>query len=481
MVVGEVPEAVDLLIAGAGPAGYSAALRASQLGRKVILVDPLGPQGVGGTCLRLACIPSRAWYGLAAEVGSAQTNRGRGMTGEVGADLEAIRAHIAAVGSELRGGLTSLLAGAQVDIFEGTVNLTRNDQAAIAPSRGAASFVEFKDVIFATGSTPRVVDEIPHDGHKVLHPWDLYGLERLPASAIVVGAGAFGAEAATALARFGVVVSLVEAQERVLPKFDVALSRAVTSGLQRLGVRVLAGRKAAAWDGETLTAVGTDEELAIAGEVIILASGRDPNTRDLGLETAGIDLTQDGHIRVDDAYHAAGNIFAAGDVTQRGGRANDALAQGIVAADSASGSYATYAPIARPLAVATEPEIATAGLSLEEARAQGLEVRRVQLPVKALGAAVSRGEKRGWCALVFEAGSGALLGAQLAGPRAADTIGQAVVAIEMGATVEDLALIFQAHPSMSEQFTEAALLATGSPIHAAQPGRTRAPNLSSEG
>jgi dihydrolipoamide dehydrogenase len=467
MVVGEIAESVDLLVVGAGPAGYAAALHGARRGREVVLVDRDGPDGVGGVCLRAGCIPSKALIELA---DLAERAASAGLS-PAAADLGAFQVRKRAIVAELTGGVRSLLGGAGVRVLAGDLRFTRPDQAVVRTADGHAAFVEFRDVVLATGSRPAVLPGLAPDGRHVVDSTGALGLAEVPGAVAVVGAGYIGVELGTALAKLGAAVTLVEMAGRVLPEIDAALARPVAGRLAELGVGVLTDARAVEHCDGVLHVRHGDQETAVQADVVVVAAGRVPNTDELGLDRLGVTPGPDGRLPVAPDRTLRRHVAAVGDVTPGPALAHKGYAEAPVAVDALCGDRVAFQPAAVPAVVFADPEVATVGLTLEAARAEGLDPVLTTVPMAGNGRALTLGAARGTVRLVSEAGSGVVLGLHVVGPHASELIAAGTVAIEMGATVADLADTVHVHPTVGEQVQEAARAAAGRALHSAPRAR----------
>ena len=468
MVVGEIAEAVDLLVVGAGPGGYAAALRGAQLGRDVTLVDRDGEDGVGGVCLRVGCVPSKALIELADLRHRTAAATGAGLTGAAPApDLAAFQRHRAVIVDRLTGGVRGLLRGAGVRVIGGTLRFTRPDQAVVEPTSGPPRFLEFRDVVIATGSRPVPLPALHHDGVVVLDSTDALALDAVPDTAAIVGAGYIGVELGTALAKLGTSVTIVEQGDRILPTLDASLAGPVSRRLAELGVDVLVGATAQAYDCGALVVDQGAERLDVKAEKVIVAVGRRPNTDDLGLDRLGVTPGPGGLLPVGPDRLVRPRVAAIGDVTAGPALAHKAYAEAGIAAEALSGRRAAFDPYGIPAVVFSDPEIATVGLAADQARAEGFHVKISSIPMAANGRAATIGSPAGYAQLVADADTGALLGVHVVGPHASELIAEGTLAIELGATAEDLAETIHPHPTIAEHLEEAARAMLGRPINSA--------------
>lgn len=473
MVVGQIAESADFVVAGAGPGGYVAALRAAQLGRTVTLVDREGAAGVGGVCLRVGCIPSKGLI-EAADLAhrTAAVAPAYGLkTSFGGVDMAAFQAWKAELVGGLTDGVRGLLDKAGVRVVAGELRLTRPDEAVVSTADGQARFLRFNDLVLATGSRPVALSGFEVDGGDVLDSSGALDLSELPGRVAIIGGGYIGLEIGIALAKLGSRVAIVEALEGVLPTMDRRLAKPVEKRLAELGVELYAGSKAVAFDAGTLAIETPDGAAELARDKVIVAVGRRPNSDDLGLERAGIALDNRGRIEVAPDRRARDHIGAIGDITPGPALAHKASAEAVVAAEALCGRRVAFQPQAVPAVVFSDPEVASAGLGVEEAKAQGIDVKSANVPLAASGRARTLAAADGFLQIVAEEGTGVVLGVHIVGPHASDLIAEGALAIEMGATLDDLALTVHPHPTLSEQYLEAAHLGIGQPIHLAVLGR----------
>jgi dihydrolipoamide dehydrogenase len=458
MVVGEVPEGVDLLVVGAGPGGYTAALRAARLGREVTLVDRDGEAGVGGVCLRTGCIPSKALIEVAGTASHACGLADAGVQIEgLSVDLTRFQRFKDGIVQRLGDAIRSQLVAAGVRVLPGRFCFTRPGQGAIQREDGGPSgFVAFRDVILATGSRPCQLQGLARDGVRILDSTDVLALRTLPAAAAVLGAGYIGVELGTALAKLGTKVTIVEAQDRLLPAMDAAVARPVRHRLAALGVEVLLGAQARDADGACLKVETASGSRTIEAAAVIVAVGRRPNTGELGLELIGVRPRADGLLDVRPDRRVGPHVAAIGDLTPGPALAHKAIAEAQVAADALCGRPAAFDPAAIPVVVFSDPEVAIAGLSADDARATGIEVRTVQVPLAASGRAMTMNASEGFVRLVIDADADAVIGAQIVAPHASELIAEAALAIEMAAAPLDLAATIHPHPTLSELMASAA-------------------------
>jgi dihydrolipoamide dehydrogenase len=441
VVAGDQSDPADCLIIGGGPGGYVAALRAAQLGRSVTLVER---NRVGGVCLNKGCIPSKHLARFAAVKASAEALARSGMPAFAGTpDMAAFQKSRALAIASLVKGVGSLLDAAAVKVVKGTARFVGRTRVCVELGEESVRYFDFKDVVIATG-TRKIEVEGASDPSSAL-AWD-----SLPASLDVFGDDYIALELAVAYARLGSRVTLAARGDRLLPDFDEDLSAAALRGARHAGVEVLVASDA--------TPAGSRAERAI------VSGERRPNLDDLDLAAAGLKAPA-GRLTVDPQLRLDRHVFAIGDITLGLALADRAMMQGRVVGDVLGGKPAAFDSRAIPRAVFAEPEMAAAGSTEAEARAAGMEVAVGRFPLAALGRAVIDASTAGFAKLIFAKDSGAIVGAHLAGPRSTDLIAEMALAIEMGATAEDLALTVHAHPTYAEALMEAAEVSLGRPIH----------------
>jgi dihydrolipoamide dehydrogenase len=454
VVVGEVAEPTDVFVVGGGPGGYTVALRAAETGRRVTLVER---DTVGGICLNVGCIPSKVLIHAADLVDEAGQAGDLGLGRDPGTDpLDGIHRRMADVVSGLVDGVRGLLDRAGVRVLTGSATFTRPHRALVLDDHGVTHH-EFEHAVVATGSRPVELADLPFDGERVLDSTAaLYGLDRVPDRMVVVGGGYIGLELGTAYAKLGASVTVVELTASLLPEMDPALGRAVARGLQDLGVDVRLHTSAVGLTEGGLVVAGPDGgEETVAADRVVVAVGRRPNTDDLGLGAVGVAIGEDGRIPVDPARRASGGILALGDVTAGPALAHKATAEAAVAGLTLAGRPAAFEPATVPAVVFTDPEVASVGLTATQAEAAGATVKRHRVPLGGSGRARILGRTSGFVEVVAD-GDGTVLGVHMAGPGVSELAAEAALAVEMAATVDDLALTIHPHPTVSESLAEAA-------------------------
>ncbi|ASS76687.1 dihydrolipoyl dehydrogenase [Tumebacillus algifaecis] len=467
MVVGDIAQEVQVVIIGGGPGGYVAAIRAAQLGQEVVLIEK---EELGGTCLHVGCIPSKALIHAAntATVITKAAELGLFTTAPE-LDMPKLQAWKHSLVHQLTDGVRTLLRQHGVSVVRGAAFFMSDDRIAVETKRGM-EYYRFEQAVIATGSRPLALPGFPFDGEQILSSTDALRLTELPKELLVIGGGYIGLELGTAFAKLGSRVTLVEQSAGLLPGTDPTLVEIVKKKLQSFGVTLLTEAEARAHTIQNgrvhvTVCIGGQEQTVTADKVLVTV-GRRPNTAALDLERAGLTVDEKGYLPTDGQGRTANrNIFAIGDITHGPMLAHKASKEGIIAAEAIAGLPSQKDMACLPTVIFTDPEIASAGLTEAEALAQGLDVTSGQFPFAINGRALIKDAGDGVCRVIAERESGVVLGVHLAGPEASTLIGEAALAIEMGATLEDLHLTVHPHPSLSEVLMEAAAVADGVAIH----------------
>jgi dihydrolipoamide dehydrogenase len=457
-----------LLVIGAGPGGYVCAIRAGQLGVDTVVVEAKKP---GGTCLNVGCIPSKALIHASDEFERIARAASRGSplgisVGKPEFDLSKTMLWKDGIVGRLNNGVSELLKKARVKIVLGQGRL-RDGKTAEVETEIGLQVIRAEQVVIATGSDPVELPFLPFGG-KVISSTGALALTEMPRNLVVAGAGYIGLELGTAFAKLGAGVTIVEAESRILPQYDTELTRPVANRLRELGVEVLTGAKVkglASADGALAIEAADGKSTTLAADRILVTVGRRPVTEGWGLDA--VDLDMDGRfIRVDDKCQTSmRGVYAIGDVTGEPMLAHRAMAQGEMVAGIVAGERRGWDKVCIPAICFTDPEIVTVGLSLEEARASGIEIKTGYFPFRANGRAMTVADETGFVRVVARADNHLLLGIQGVGSGIAELSAAFSLALEMRARLEDVAGTIHAHPTRSEGYVEAALAALGHPIH----------------
>ena len=472
MVMGELPREADVVVLGGGPGGYAAAFRAADLGLDTVLVEARG--ALGGECLHVGCIPSKALLGIAALIHDAAEAADAGVTfGPPRVDAAKLRAWTQRSIGRLAQGLAALAKARGVDVVAGHGRFEPDGSIRVSRDDAPPATLRFKHAIIATGSRPATLPGL-EPGPRVWDSTAALELSAAPARLLVVGGGYIGLELGSVYAALGSEVTVVELLDGILPGVDRDLVAPLARRLGKRFKQILLGTKLTGMrdDGGALTVelAGEGAPKHLEVDQLLVAVGRRPLTDDLGLEHTRVARDARGFVVVDAQRRTADpRVFAIGDVAGEPMLAHKAMAEGLVAAEAAAGHPAAFEPLAIPAVVFTDPEIAWCGLMEAEARARGIEARAVKVPWSASGRAVAMGRPDGLTKLVFETASGRLLGVGLVGPHAGDLLAEGTLAVEMGAVAGDLAGTMHTHPTLSETLGEAAELFLGRPIHLPPP------------
>lgn len=467
MVVGDFPIELDTLVVGAGPGGYVAAIRAAQLGQKVAIVDK---GSLGGVCLNVGCIPSKALISAAHRYEHAKHSEDMGIIAEnVKVDFKKVQDWKQSVVHKLTSGVEGLLKGNKVEIIKGEAFFVDKNTVRIMDDNSAQTY-KFNHAIIATGSTPIELPNFKYSD-RVIHSTGALNLSELPKKLVVIGGGYIGTELGTAYANFGTEVIILEAQEDILTGFEKQMTSIVKRRLKKKGnvevyTNAMAKSVEETAEGVTVTADIKGETKTFNADYLLVTVGRKPNTDEIGLEQAGIELTDKGLIKIDKQCRTSvDNIFAIGDIVEGPPLAHKASYEGKVAAEVISGEPSEIDYLGIPAVVFSDPELASVGYSEAEAKEEGLAVEASKFPFAANGRALSLNDADGFMKLITKKEDGLVIGAQIAGPNASDMIAELGLAIEAGMTAEDIALTIHAHPTLGEITMEAAEVAIGLPIH----------------
>ena len=466
MVVGDFPIEIDTLVVGAGPGGYVAAIRAAQLGKNVTIVDK---GAVGGVCLNVGCIPSKALIEAGQLVEKARGNAELGISTEnVTVDFAKVQEWKGSVVNKLTTGVGGLLKGNKVDILNGEVYFVDKNTARVMDDKKSQTYT-FKDCIIATGSTPIEIPSFKFS-ERVLDSTGALSLKEVPEKLVVVGGGYVGTELGSAYASFGTKVTILEGAKNILGGFEKQMTQLVTKRLEQKGAEIVTDALAKGVeetkDGVKVTYEAAGKEETIEADYVLVTVGRRPNTDELGLEQVGIELDEKGLVKIDKQCRTnIDNIYAIGDIVAGPPLAHKASYEGKIAAEAISGGKSQIDYLAIPAVAFTDPELATVGYTEKEAKDAGYEIKVAKFPFAANGRALSLNDSDGFMKLITRKDDGLIIGGQIAGPNASDMIAEIGLAIEAGMTAEDIALTIHAHPSLGEVTMDAAELALGQPIH----------------
>lgn len=469
MVVGDFSQELDTVVIGSGPGGYVAAIRAAQLGQKVTIIER---EKIGGVCLNVGCIPSKALINAGHQYRAALDAQLLGIhTKETTINFKETQEwKDKKVVSTLTKGVEMLLKKNKVEIINGEAFFVDGQTLRVMFDETTGQTYNFKHAIIATGSRPIEIKGFKFS-ERVIDSTGALHLPEIPKRLTVIGGGYIGTELAGAYANLGSEVTILEGMPQILANFDKDMVKLVERGFKTKNVAIVTNAMAQSVteseDGVVVHYTVDGNEKTVASDYVLVAVGRRPNTDDIGLEIAGIRVDERGYIEVDEQGRTnKPNIFAIGDVVPGPALAHKASYEAKVVAEVISGSKgAAVDYFAIPAVCFTDPELATVGYTKTEAKEKGLDVKNSKFPLGGNGRALSLNKAEGFVRLITENGSNQLLGAQVAGVGASDIIAELGLAIENGLTAEDITLTIHSHPSLGESVMDAAELALGYPIH----------------
>ena len=459
----------DVVIIGAGPGGYVAAIRAAQLGFKTACIESRG--SLGGTCLNIGCIPSKALLQSSekfTEAGHAFAEHGV-KVGDISLDLGAMMSRKDKVVTTLTRGVEFLFRKNKIDWLKGKARIAAPGRMVLTGSDGGAHEIEANSIIIATGSDSTRLPGIDIDEKRIVSSTGALSLDRVPKRLVVIGGGYIGLELGSVWQRLGARVTVVEVLDHIVPNMDRELGSALQRVLARSGIEFMLSTKLAGigerQDGLVLELEGTGRQ-TLAADVVLVSVGRRPYTDGLGLEEVGVARDQGGRIIVDDGFATnVSGIYAIGDVIPGPMLAHKAEEEGIALVERLAGQKSHVDYDAVPAVIYTWPEVASVGNTEEELKAAGVSYRTGKFPFTANPRARSNGYTEGFVKILAEAETDRVLGVHIIGPDAGTLIAEAALAKEFGASAEDIARTCHAHPTLSEALKEAALAVGGRAIH----------------
>lgn len=468
MVVGDFAIELDTVIIGAGPGGYVAAIRAAQLGQKVAIVER---EYIGGVCLNVGCIPSKALISAGHHFQESLDSTMFGVTAEnVSLDFTKTQEwKDNGVVNKLTSGIAMLLKKNKVEVLEGEAFFVDDHTLRVMHPDSAQTY-SFNNAIIATGSRPIEIKGFKFGG-RVLDSTGGLNLKEVPKKFVIIGGGVIGAELGGAYANLGSEVTILEGSPQILPTYEKDMVKLVETEFKNKGIQVVtkAMAKEAVDNGDSVTVkyeVDGKEE-SVTADYVMVTVGRRPNTNDMGLEQAGVEIGERGLITVDKQGRTnVKNIFAIGDIVPGAALAHKASYEAKIAAEAISGKKVAVDYKAMPAVAFTDPELATVGMTIAEAKDAGLEAKAFKFPFAGNGRALSLGKTEGFIRLVTTVEDNVLIGAQIAGVSASDIVSELALAIESGMNAEDISLTIHPHPSLGEIVMDASELALGLPIHA---------------
>ena len=468
MVVGDFAVELDTVVIGAGPGGYVAAIRAAQMGQKVAIIER---EYIGGVCLNVGCIPSKALISAGHHFQEAKDSEMFGVTAE-NVNLDFTKTQDwknNGVVNKLTSGVSMLLKKNKVEVIEGEAFFVDDHTLRVIHPDSAQTY-SFNNAIIATGSRPIEIKGFKFGG-RVLDSTGGLNLTEVPKKFVIIGGGVIGSELGSAYANLGSEVTILEGSPQILPTYEKDMVKLVEVDFKKKGITTVtkAMAKEAVDNGDSVTVkyeVDGKEE-SVTADYVMVTVGRRANTDDMGLEQAGVEVGERGLIQVDNQGRTnVKNIFAIGDITPGAALAHKASYEAKIAAEAIAGKKVAIDYKAMPAVAFTDPELATVGMTIAEAKAAGIEAKAVKFPFAGNGRALSLGRTEGFIRLVTSVEDNVLIGAQIAGVSASDMVSELALAIESGMNAEDIALTIHPHPSLGEIVMDASELALGLPIHA---------------
>jgi dihydrolipoamide dehydrogenase len=464
MVVGEMVQEVDLAVLGAGPGGYTAALRAAELGIRTVLIDAMPKPG--GVCLHMGCIPSKALLHAAEVINTTRTAAKFGLHFDnPKLNIDELRTWKSGVTDKLAQGIVGMCKSAGVDIIHGRARFEDSRSLRVDCDGESAVRVKFKHCILATGSRPTQIaklfkSEKDKDSPRIMDSTGALSLIDVPKKLLVVGGGYIGLEMGTVYAALGSEVTVVEMTDGLLPGVDRDLVKPLATHLQSIFTAIYLNTSVISLEDKgkevEVHMQGKDVQGAHKFDRVLISVGRRPNSDNIGLENTGVTIDPQGFVTVDEQCRTSDKrILAIGDVSGQPMLAHRAMRQAMVAAEVLAGRKSSFDNRAIPAVVFTEPEIAWCGITETEAKAKGIQVGAAKFPWSASGRAMTLAEPVGQTKVLFDPETMNVLGVGIVGPRAGELIAEAVLAIEMGAVLEDLLVTIHPHPTLSETIMEA--------------------------
>jgi dihydrolipoamide dehydrogenase len=456
----------DVVIIGSGPGGYVAAIRCAQLGFKTAIVEKYAT--LGGTCLNVGCIPSKALLASSHHYEELQhfADHGIEVSGNVKVNLEKMIARKQAVVDQTSGGVKFLMDKNNITVFEGLGSFVDATHVAIKKADGTSETIEGKNIIIATGSKPSNLPFIKLDKERIITSTEALKLPEVPKHLVIIGGGVIGIELGQVYLRLGAQVSVVEFMDRIIPGMDASLSKELTKVFKKQGMKFYTSHKVQSVDrkGKSVTVKAENakgEIITLEGDYALVSVGRRPYTDGLNADKAGVKITERGMIEVNDHLQTnIPNIYAIGDVVRGAMLAHKAEEEGVMVAEIIGGQKPHIDYNLIPGVVYTWPEVAAVGKTEEQLKEAGIAYKAGSFPFKALGRARAGGDTDGFVKILADSKTDEVLGVHMIGARCADLIAEAVTAMEFRASAEDISRMSHAHPTFAEAIKEAALAAT---------------------
>ena len=455
----------EIVVLGGGPGGYTAAFRAADLGKQVVLIERYPV--LGGVCLNVGCIPSKALLHMAQVIHEAEEFGDNGISfAKPKIDLDKVRGWKEGVTKTLNDGLAGLAKQRKVTVVNGLGTFTSANSIQVESGDGSTKTVQFDQAIIAVGSHPTKITSFPYDDPRLMDSTDALDLKTIPKKLLIVGGGIIGLEMATVYHALGSEISVVELMDQIIPGCDkdliTPLFRKIKKQYKNIWLETKVTSITPEAGGLKVSFEGKEAPESELFDSVLVAVGRQPNGKSINAEKVGVTVDERGFIAVDKQQRTnIENIFAIGDVVGNPMLAHKAVHEGKVAAEVAAGHKSAFDALTIPSVAYTDPEIAWMGLTENQAKQQGIEYDKAAFPWAASGRSLSIGRKEGITKILCAKGSGRILGAGMVGTNAGELIAEAVLALEMGADAEDIGLSIHPHPTLSETLGFAAEMITG--------------------
>jgi len=454
----------EVVVLGAGPGGYTAAFRAADLGKKVVLIERY--EALGGVCLNVGCIPSKALLHTAQIINEAEHMKANGVSfGKPKIDLKGINGFKSKVVGKLTAGLSGLAKQRKVTVVHGVAEFIDQNNIQVG-KKGELTRIKFEHCIIAAGSQPTEIPGFPNDDPRLVDSTGALELANIPKKLLIVGGGIIGLEMATVYHALGSEITVVEFMDSLIPGCDKdlvrGLNKIISKRYKAIYLKVKVAAIKAQKNGLKVTFEGDKAPAPALFDKVLVAVGRRPNGNKIGADRAGVNVDEAGFIAVDKQMRTnIPHIFAIGDIVGNPMLAHKATHEGKVAAEVIAGMKSYFEPLTIPSVAYTDPEVAWMGLSEADAKAQGIEYEKGAFPWAASGRSLGIDRDEGLTKVLFDKESKRILGAGIVGPNAGELIAEAVLALEMGADAEDIGLTIHPHPTLSETFNFAAEMAEG--------------------
>jgi len=472
MVVGSLTVETDVVVIGSGPGGYVAAIRAAQLGKDVILVEKF--KKLGGVCLNVGCIPTKALITSSDYYNTLSDLNKMGISVEnYSVDINKMNSWKQGIIDKLEGGIKTLCEKNGIEVIQGVASFKDKNTISVS-GQSDVNTIQFKNAIIATGSKPIQIPGFEFDSEKIITSNDAMSLSEIPKKLVIVGGGYIGTELGTVSGKLGCEVHILEGSDRLIPQLDQDIVNVVAKDISKFNVDIHYNSLAKGVDkndnGVVVHFDENKEAKTIEADKVLVVVGRSPNSKEIGLENAGVQVDEKGFIKVNEKMQTnVENIYAIGDVVGQPMLAHKASREAKIAAEVICGKPSAKDNKVIPAVVFNDPELMSVGFQLKEAQEKGYDADEKKFPYAALGRAYMFDRTQGMIKMVFDKKTKLVLGVHAVGPHVTEIVSEAALAIEMGATIEDIALTIHPHPTISESLSEVADATMGVAIHIYQP------------